>query len=112
MKNIEQYRKRFNSLLESTMGDVRPLISEVYSDNEVRLNIGTDIIGNSKSGEYQKNQRTFTIKTDNNEYTFTYEDFPGDKELFRLIPNTDQNHIGKWTRDGNEIVVSAKTNMM
>lgn len=28
MKNIEQYRKRFNSLLESTMGDVRPLISE------------------------------------------------------------------------------------
>lgn len=28
MKNIEQYRKRFNSLLESTIGDVRPLISE------------------------------------------------------------------------------------
>lgn len=28
MNNIEQYRKRFNSLLESTMGDVRPLISE------------------------------------------------------------------------------------
>jgi hypothetical protein len=28
MNNIEEYRKRFNSLLESTMGDVRPLISE------------------------------------------------------------------------------------
>ena len=28
MKNIEQYKRRFNSLLESTMGDVRPLISE------------------------------------------------------------------------------------
>jgi hypothetical protein len=32
MKNIEQYRNRFNSLLESTMGDVRPLISEVATN--------------------------------------------------------------------------------
>ena len=28
MNNIEEYRKRFNSLLESSMGDVKPLISE------------------------------------------------------------------------------------
>jgi hypothetical protein len=28
MNNIEHYRNRFNSLLESTMGDVRPLIIE------------------------------------------------------------------------------------
>lgn len=28
MENIEQYRKRFNSLLESTMGNVKPLIME------------------------------------------------------------------------------------
>lgn len=34
MKNIEQYRKRFNSLLESTMGDVRPLISEAQQFEE------------------------------------------------------------------------------
>ena len=32
MKNIEQYRNRFNSLLESTMGDVKPLISEVTTN--------------------------------------------------------------------------------
>ena len=32
MKNIEQYRNRFNSLLESTIGDVRPLISEQEDD--------------------------------------------------------------------------------
>ncbi len=30
MNNIEKYRKRFNSLLESTMGDVRPLINEEF----------------------------------------------------------------------------------
>lgn len=28
MKNIEQYKKRFEALLESSMGDVKPLISE------------------------------------------------------------------------------------
>jgi hypothetical protein len=28
MKNIEQYKERFYNLMESTMGDVRPLISE------------------------------------------------------------------------------------
>jgi hypothetical protein len=103
---------RFKKLMESKLGNVKPLITEDYSNNEVRLDIGTDIIGNSKSGEYQKNRQTFTLKTDNNEYTFTYEDFPGKKELFRLIPNTDQNNLGTWTRDGNEIIVKTETNMM
>jgi hypothetical protein len=28
MSNIEQYRKRFYGLMESTMGDVKPLINE------------------------------------------------------------------------------------
>jgi hypothetical protein len=28
MNNIEQYRKRFNMLIESSMGDVKPLINE------------------------------------------------------------------------------------
>ena len=41
MKNIEQYRKRFNSLLESTMGDVRPLISE---QDEFKKNINKNKI--------------------------------------------------------------------
>lgn len=103
---------RFKQLLESTMGNVKPLITEDYSDNDVKLDIGTDIIGSGESGVYQKNQQTFTLKTDNNEYTFTYENFPCDKELFRLIPSTDQNHLGTWTRDGNEIIVKTETNMM
>jgi hypothetical protein len=28
MKNIEQYKRRFNMLIESSMGDVKPLINE------------------------------------------------------------------------------------
>ena len=31
MKNIEQYKNRFYNLMESTMGDVKPLISENQS---------------------------------------------------------------------------------
>jgi hypothetical protein len=34
MKNIEQYRRRFNMLIESSMGDVRPLISEQDSSKD------------------------------------------------------------------------------
>ena len=27
--NVEQYKKRFYNLMESTMGDVKPLINEI-----------------------------------------------------------------------------------
>jgi hypothetical protein len=35
MNNIEQYRKRFFNLMESTMGDVKPLISEQGTINDL-----------------------------------------------------------------------------
>lgn len=41
MKNIEQYRKRFNSLLETTMGDVRPLINEEFENTGTTVTTGT-----------------------------------------------------------------------
>jgi hypothetical protein len=34
MKNIEQYKNRFFNLMESTIGDVRPLISEQLTTGE------------------------------------------------------------------------------
>jgi len=36
MNNIEQYRKRFFNLMESTMGDVRPIISEQPTTEPVK----------------------------------------------------------------------------
>jgi hypothetical protein len=84
---------------------VKRVIMEQSSDKELTLDIGTDIIGNSKSGQYTKNSREFVLQTDNNTYNFTYENFPGKKELFRLIPRTDATHMGKWTRVGNNITV-------
>lgn len=34
MNSIENYKKRFNMLMESSLGDVRPLINEVYQAPE------------------------------------------------------------------------------
>ena len=36
MNNIENYKKRFYNLMESTMGDVRPLNEYVFKDNAVK----------------------------------------------------------------------------
>ena len=36
MNNIEQYRKRFYNLMESTMGDVKPIISEQPTTEPVK----------------------------------------------------------------------------
>ena len=36
MKNIEQYKKRFYNLMESTMGDVKPLNEYVFKDYAVK----------------------------------------------------------------------------
>ena len=61
MKNIEQYRKRFNSLLEYTMGDVRPLINEEFetSGTTQTLVAGPIGIGYLKRYVYESNGRFF-----------------------------------------------------
>ena len=52
MENIEQYKKRFYNLMESTMGDVKPLINEASPDpqrvkyfNGLAQKIASKIIG-------------------------------------------------------------------
>lgn len=42
MKNINDYKKRFDVLLESTMGDVKPLISEQNETSKKGANIKPD----------------------------------------------------------------------
>lgn len=37
MKTINDYRKRFNQLIESTIGDVKPLLNETSGINSVEL---------------------------------------------------------------------------
>jgi hypothetical protein len=58
MNNIEQYRKRFNMLIESSMGDVKPLINEQTTN---------DLIGKTvnlyKDLEMKRVWRTFKIES-------------------------------------------------
>ena len=61
MNNIEEYRKKFNSLLESTMGDVRPLINEEFetSGSTPTLVAGPLGKGYLKRYVYKENDRFF-----------------------------------------------------
>jgi hypothetical protein len=42
MKNINQYKNRFNQLLESTMGNVKPLIMEQETGNTITFEVITN----------------------------------------------------------------------
>jgi hypothetical protein len=55
MKNIEQYKRRFYKLLESTMGDVKPLLVESELD-EVDL-VGTYLEPKTKPIELGTQQK-------------------------------------------------------
>jgi hypothetical protein len=91
MKNIEQYKRRFYKLLESTMGDVKPLLVESELD-EVDL-VGTYLEPKTKPielGTQQKSQvltKKGKIFKDNpyiqSEPFLTFEDLGGNE--FKVI---------------------------
>lgn len=41
MENIDSYKKRFGTLMESTLGDAKPLVSEQHIDGEMEEGGGT-----------------------------------------------------------------------
>jgi len=45
MKNINDYKKRFYNLMESTMGDSKPLINEAFNPKTVDTDITTALQG-------------------------------------------------------------------
>ena len=89
MRTINEYKKRFNQLMESTIGDVKPLISEEnvnkYVLSQERLT--------SRMGEITKQQQEFlnkkypgiNLKTDGNwldkNYNQAMEKFLKEKQL-------------------------------
>jgi len=69
MKNIEQYRNRFNSLLESTMGDVRPLISEQDDVTTQTANYDKNYFVTKKTGAVSFDNYGFPVTVDGVEIT-------------------------------------------
>ena len=78
MRNINEYKKRFYNLMESTLGDVKPLISEDTQYEEfvkptiemLSYGVAYTLIGNGGYG------KTINSKTSlsGNEYKFTLSD--------------------------------------
>lgn len=54
MKNIEQYKNRFFNLMESTIGDVKPLIMEQLNDTDIKEYKGKWSISNVMKKEASK----------------------------------------------------------
>jgi hypothetical protein len=52
MNNVEQYKKRFFTLMESEMGDVKPLINE--QDNSDLKSTLTQLVGIGRGVDYKK----------------------------------------------------------
>jgi hypothetical protein len=67
MENIENYRKRFFNLMESTIGDVKPLISEQDPPFDVRKINQSDYMPKSDylgtGGQFQQNYAKETTKS-------------------------------------------------
>jgi len=98
MKNINDYKKRFYNLMESTMGDVRPLIME--QSGTTQTTGGTVTTGSTQttggtvttSGgtQTQKSMRPIINKTHDKNYIYIYLPLTG-KYYFMGQPNTPAN---------------------
>jgi hypothetical protein len=68
MSNIDSYKKRFYGLMESTMGDVRPILTEVVNIEGRNTNINDDgtITIVDKNGNKQKIRMSLTTFGDIN----------------------------------------------
>lgn len=81
MKNINDYKKRFYNLMESTMGDVKPLLMEVYSPPGA-------IKGRSRVFKDQKSFEAFIAVPS--------VSIPRDNKKFPSLVELDSNGKEKW----------------
>ena len=101
MKKINDYKKRFYNLMESTMGDSKPLINEVFDSLTVNTNITTALQGvatfyNNSLNQYytdnpNKPKNYFSVKK-----TTGYKDANGELEVVwkPYFGNTELNVDG------------------
>ena len=126
MKNIEQYKRRFNSLMESTMGDVKPLIKEFdYEKHKhwdintlervmITFNPGSDdviqvegLLGESKNQDmlyFKPLVKPVVFKSSNSTELKTDEEIPVSQsdENTQTAVNSLNNNIGSWLKISSE----------
>lgn len=96
MGNIDSYRKRFYSLMESQMGDVKPLINEQSpvdsGQQEKRSGIGRAIDKAKEKIDDLKNKINGTDENPSNEPTKTQEQW--EEEYNKGVQEIDGYYVG------------------
>jgi hypothetical protein len=111
MKNIENYKTRFYALMESTMGDVKPLISEAPQYEEF-VTPTIDMVIDTKSsslidGNYNPIKNTLSLN--GNEYKMTLNEGmynPNETIAVLFNMNNKLNFVGFHNKDEGIRVVN------
>jgi hypothetical protein len=77
MNNIEQYKKRFFNLMESTIGDIRPLINEQGEPQNSEQNPDSDI--------------KYSFKEKDSDFEYFVKDVNG---KFRIFVKKEKSNFG------------------
>jgi hypothetical protein len=106
MDNLNEYRKRFQTLMESTMGDVKPLINEDNGGTQ-KSNVNNEdsvaefltFLGKNKwtiSIAGQSATKTFVINTNSGkiplDMMLRYDDSIPHSPLFQIIPTSSTTY--------------------
>ena len=96
--NIEQYKRRFFNLMESTIGDVKPLITEQITDTDIKEYKAkwsvSSIMNNEVSKEIYKNaidNKTKISKTEDETVVDYYNRMVGENKLDSLVSYYDKS---------------------
>jgi len=107
MKNVEQYKRRFYSLIESTMGDVKPLISEQNADywqgfvddqnkqisqSNIKNRFGEDIFNGVKKIADDKGMTQVNNTHDDNSYYEWSKDLGRGNKLLLFLYNPSNDN--------------------
>ena len=113
MKSIENYKKRFFNLMESTMGDVRPLITEQLSPDKMKEYKSKWSVSNVLKKEESKKMYQTAIDS-GNEITGTedsqvvdyYNNMLKDGRASQLISMYDMSHNTKSSELGKSPITN------
>lgn len=110
MESIENYKKRFFNLMESTIGDVRPLITEALTEDKVKEYKSKWSVSNVLKNEKSKEMYQTAIVNGNliptettedsevvNNYNKMLKDGRGDEliRMYDMFHNTKSSELGK-----------------
>lgn len=114
MESIENYKKRFFNLMESTIGDVRPLITEQLSPDKIReYKAKWSFVNKMDDAEGKKMYQTAIdgnkeIVGKENRYTVDYfNDKDNEKYISQLVTMYDMSHNPKSSELGKSPITKA-----